>query len=178
MAVLPPPCQSAVVRPDRPSELWFIQASVVFLFLLPRLNARLRPTLTAQLRPGARVLSAEFQVLGWPCGKSLRTGGATFHKWQLPVASASVHATEEPAEAAAAAAAGQQLLPSMGGSTPEAAAAVEPYIPYIRIEEAAVEHQLDCVSEDAALDGVGDGEEDGEQGDSAGERERERCDQL
>ena len=63
MAVLPPPCQSAVVRPDRPSELWFIQASVVFLFLLPGLNARLRPTLTAQLRPGARVLSAEFQVL-------------------------------------------------------------------------------------------------------------------
>ena len=40
-----------------------IQASVVFLFLLPGLNARLRPTLTAQLRPGARVLSAEFQVL-------------------------------------------------------------------------------------------------------------------
>ena len=39
-----------------------IQASVVFLFLLPGLNARLRPTLTAQLRPGARVLSAEFQV--------------------------------------------------------------------------------------------------------------------
>ena len=51
--------------------------------------------------------------------------------------------------------------------------AVEPYIPYIRMEEAAVEHQLDCVSEDAALDGVGDGEEDGEQGDSAGERDRE-----
>ena len=50
---------------------------------------------------------------------------------------------------------------------------MEPYIPYIRIEEAAVEHQLDCVSEDAALDGVGDGEDDGEHGDSAGERERE-----
>ena len=58
----------------------------------------------------------------------------------------------------------------MGGSTPPEGAAVEPYI---RIEEAAVEHQLDCVSEDAALDGVGDGEEDGEHGDSAGERERE-----
>ena len=54
----------------------------------------------------------------------------------------------------------------MGGSTPPEGAAVEPYM---RIEEAAVEHQLDCVSEDAALDGV----EDGEQGDSAGERDRE-----
>ena len=92
-----------------------------------------------------------------------------------------MHATEAAAAAAAAATATaeqqqQQLLPSMGGSTPEATAAVEPYIPYIRTEvteEAAVEHQLDCVSEDAALDGVGDGEEDGEHGDSAGERERE-----
>ena len=43
-----------------------IQASVVFLFLLPGLNARLRPTLAAQLRPGARVLSAEFQVSSRP----------------------------------------------------------------------------------------------------------------
>ena len=87
-----------------------------------------------------------------------------------------MHATEAAAAAEAAAAGQQQLLPSMGGSTPEATAAVEPYIPYIRTEvteEAAVEHQLDCVSEDAALDGVGDGEEDGEHGDSARQRERE-----
>ena len=38
------------------------EASVVFLFLLPGLNARLRPRLAAQLRPGARVLSAHFQA--------------------------------------------------------------------------------------------------------------------
>jgi len=38
------------------------EATVVFLFLLPGLNARLRPTLATQLRPGARVLSAEFQA--------------------------------------------------------------------------------------------------------------------
>ena len=35
---------------------------MVFLFLLPGLNARLRPRLAAQLRPGARVLSAHFQA--------------------------------------------------------------------------------------------------------------------
>ena len=141
---------------------------MVFLFLLPGLNARLRPRLAAQLRPGARVLSAHFQaraahssmctlahvlytlacalcrvrlarayavtmcirrgphmrshmhsmhlsqcvctlcrvrvveapthhsplylvtdqVLGWPCGASLRIGSATFHKWRLPVQAA------------------------------------------------------------------------------------------
>ena len=79
MAVLPPPCQSAVVRPDRPSELWFIQASVVFLFLLPGLNARLRPTLAAQLRPGARVLSAEFQVL------AMHLAGKYTHANYIPI---------------------------------------------------------------------------------------------
>ena len=95
-------------------------------------------------------------MLGWPCGTSLRIGGATFHKWQLPV-----RATEK--SGAAAAAERQQELPSMGGSTPPEGAAVEPYI---RIEEAAVEHQLDCVSEDAALDGGGTAG-------GGGERERE-----
>ena len=29
-----------------------------------------------------------YQVLGWPCGASLRIGSATFHKWQLPVQAA------------------------------------------------------------------------------------------
>ena len=111
-------------------------------------------------------------MLGWPCGTSLRIGGATFHKWQLPVASASVRATEK-SGAAAAAAERQQELPSMGGSTPPEGAAVEPYI---RIEEAAVEHQLDCVSEDAARDGEGEegdgeGDGDGDGGREQGERE-------
>ena len=44
------------------SEVDLSTATVVFLFLLPGLNARLQPRLAAQLRPGARVLSAEFQA--------------------------------------------------------------------------------------------------------------------
>ena len=46
------------------SEVDLSTATVVFLFLLPGLNARLQPRLAAQLRPGARVLSAEFQASG------------------------------------------------------------------------------------------------------------------
>ena len=46
-----------------------------------------------------------------------------------------------------------------GGSTPGGAAVDH------QLEEAAVAHQLDCVSEDAALDGRGGG---------GGEREREQ----
>ena len=56
----------------------------------------------------------------------------------------------------------------------EEAAAAEPYVPYIRIEEAAVEHQLDCVSEDAAREGDGEGDgEGGGDGDGDGGREHE-----
>ena len=51
-----------VVRTTYYSLLPTPEASVVFLFLLPGLNARLRPRLAAQLRPGARVLSAHFQA--------------------------------------------------------------------------------------------------------------------
>ena len=90
-------------------------------------------------------------MLGWPCGTSLRTGGATFHKWQLPVAQPSVHEVHATEEAAA-----------------------EPYV-YVRIEEAAVEHQLDCVSEDAALNGEGEGGAGAGAGAGAGgERARDR----
>ena len=42
-------------------EVNMTEATVVYVFLLPDLNARLRPALTAQLQPGARVVSAEFQ---------------------------------------------------------------------------------------------------------------------
>ena len=71
------------------------------------------------------------QVLGWPCGQRLRTGGTTFHKWQLPLPEAEAKRLE---------------LPFMAGS---------------KLEEEAVEHQLDCVSEGAALDGEGEGEGEG-----------------
>ena len=60
-------------------------ATVVYVFLLPELNARLLPKLAA-LRPGTTVLSREFEVLGWPCGERLRVADAVFLRWRLPVA--------------------------------------------------------------------------------------------
>ena len=72
-------------------EVDLSHATVVYLFLLPELNARLRPRLDAQLTPGSRVVSRQFEIAGWPCGERLRD--ASMHpsmglllKWTAPVA--------------------------------------------------------------------------------------------
>jgi hypothetical protein len=41
------------------------QATVVTMYLLPELNLRLRPKLLAELRPGARVLSHDYDMGDW-----------------------------------------------------------------------------------------------------------------
>ena len=71
------------------------EATVVYVFLLPDLNARLRPALSAQLRTGARVVSAEFQVVGWPCGARLRTEDGIFHSWLMPVTATGAELDED-----------------------------------------------------------------------------------
>ncbi|MEO8203276.1 MAG: class I SAM-dependent methyltransferase [Betaproteobacteria bacterium] len=43
----------------------FSSASVVTLFLLPEVNARLAPRLRATLRPGARIVAYQFAIPGW-----------------------------------------------------------------------------------------------------------------
>ena len=60
-------------------------ATAVYLFLLPDMNARLLPSLASQLRPGAVVISREFQIVGWPCGERHYVDDAIFLKWTLPV---------------------------------------------------------------------------------------------
>lgn len=41
-------------------------ASVVTLYMLPEFNAKLRPILWRQLKPGSRVVSHDFSIEGWP----------------------------------------------------------------------------------------------------------------
>jgi SAM-dependent methyltransferase len=43
----------------------FETATVVMLYLLPRLNVRLLPRFRAQLRPGSRIVSHQFDMEGW-----------------------------------------------------------------------------------------------------------------
>lgn len=46
-------------------ETDFSEATVVFLYLLPHLNLRLRPQLLRQLKPGTRIISRDFDMGDW-----------------------------------------------------------------------------------------------------------------
>lgn len=65
-------------------ETNFAEATVVTLYLLPELNLKLRPQLLAQLRPGTRVLSHQFDMGDWRADKTLETNGRTVYLWVIP----------------------------------------------------------------------------------------------
>ena len=53
------------------------EATVVTLFLSPRVNAKLEPKLRADLRPGTRIVSHQFPVGEWPAERSIRADDGT-----------------------------------------------------------------------------------------------------
>jgi len=55
------------------------QASVVTLYMLPEFNAKLRPILDQQLKPGSRVVSHDFPIEGWVPDKVERLKGDFLH---------------------------------------------------------------------------------------------------
>ncbi|MEW6690519.1 MAG: class I SAM-dependent methyltransferase [Pseudomonadota bacterium] len=59
----------------------FSEASVVTLYLFPELNARLKPKLLAELRPGARVVSHQFLIGDWKPAGSGRVQSETMDHW-------------------------------------------------------------------------------------------------
>ncbi|MGK7928707.1 MAG: SAM-dependent methyltransferase, partial [Spirulina sp.] len=50
----------------------FSAATVVYLYLLPHLNLRLRPQLWQQLKPGTRIISRDFDMEDWQCDRAVR----------------------------------------------------------------------------------------------------------
>ncbi len=55
------------------------QASVVTLYMLPEFNAKLRPILDRQLKPGSRVVSHDFPIEGWVPDRVERLKGDFLH---------------------------------------------------------------------------------------------------
>lgn len=55
------------------------EATVVTLYMLPEFNAKLRPRLERQLRPGARVVSHDFPIDGWEAARVERVPGGWLH---------------------------------------------------------------------------------------------------
>lgn len=65
-------------------EADFREATVVTLYLLPDLNLRLRPRLWAELTPGTRVVSHQFDMGDWKPDKTLESNGRTVYFWVIP----------------------------------------------------------------------------------------------
>jgi ribosomal protein L11 methylase PrmA len=65
----------------------FRDATVITLYLLPDLNLRLRPRLWAELRPGTRIVSHQFDMGDWAPEKKLELNGRTIYFWTIPAPS-------------------------------------------------------------------------------------------
>ena len=59
-------------------------ATVVTLYLLPDLNVKLRPRLLAELKPGTRIVSHQFDMGTWKPEKKIELSGRTIYLWTIP----------------------------------------------------------------------------------------------
>lgn len=60
-------------------------ATVVTLYLLPKLNLRLKPKLFAELKPGARVVSHDWDMgKDWPPDQYVKLGNDGIYLWVMP----------------------------------------------------------------------------------------------
>lgn len=64
------------------------RASVVTLYLLPELNVRLRPKLLRELKPGARIVSHDFDMGDWEPDRKVRVNWKSLYRtvylWTVP----------------------------------------------------------------------------------------------
>ncbi|MHC5743956.1 MAG: class I SAM-dependent methyltransferase [Nostoc sp.] len=62
----------------------FSEATVVTLYLLPEVNAKLRPKLLSELKPGTRIVSHAFDMGDWKPDQTLNVEGKTIYYWVVP----------------------------------------------------------------------------------------------
>jgi len=62
----------------------FSAATVVTLYLGPSLNERIKPRLLRELRPGARVVSHVYDMLGWAADERVDVDGRWVFVWTVP----------------------------------------------------------------------------------------------
>jgi SAM-dependent methyltransferase len=59
-------------------------ATVVALYLSPSLNERIKPRLLRELRPGTRVVSHVYDMLGWTADQRVDVDGRWVFLWTVP----------------------------------------------------------------------------------------------
>lgn len=60
------------------------EATVVTLYLLTRLNLKLRPKLQKELKPGTRIVSHAFDMGDWKPEKTVQVGASAIYLWRIP----------------------------------------------------------------------------------------------
>jgi ribosomal protein L11 methylase PrmA len=65
-------------------QIDFSDATVVTLYLLPRLNSQLRPRLINELKPGTRIVSHGFDMGDWKPDHVVQVGNSTIYLWIVP----------------------------------------------------------------------------------------------
>ncbi len=65
-------------------EADFHDATVVTLYLLERLNEKLRPKLLSDLKPGSRIVSHAFGMGDWPPEQTEDVDGRMIYMWTVP----------------------------------------------------------------------------------------------
>ncbi len=65
-------------------ETDFSDATVVTLYLLPRLNLRLLPKMLKELKPGTRIVSHAFDMGSWKPEQRLNVNGSSVYFWTIP----------------------------------------------------------------------------------------------
>ena len=62
----------------------FSEATVVMIYLYPKVNRRLRPLLEEQLAPGTRVVSHRYEIQGWTPAERIKVQGRPVFLYVLP----------------------------------------------------------------------------------------------
>jgi hypothetical protein len=75
-------------RTDDLFEADFKEATVVTLYLLERLNEKLKPKLLRELKPGSRIVSHAFGMGDWPPEKTQDVDGRMVYMWTVPAKTA------------------------------------------------------------------------------------------
>lgn len=65
-------------------EVDISSATVVTLYLSGSMNRRLEPKLKSELRPGARIVSHQFPIGGWPPDRTIRPDFSEVFLWRIP----------------------------------------------------------------------------------------------
>jgi len=60
------------------------KATVLTMYLLPRVNLQLRPRILNDLKPGTRVVSHSFDMGDWKPDQKIKVDGRTIYLWIVP----------------------------------------------------------------------------------------------